>query len=232
MALVLADRVQETTTTTGTGTVTLLGAVSGFQSFSVVGDGNTTYYTIAGVGTNEWETGIGTYTASGTTLARTTVFSSSNNNALVNFSSGTKNVFVIYPATKAAATLKPQTLVINNNGASLVKINNINGVANSTTSSGGWLLPQATTLASFSGRLIRASSGQSVVLALKYSVNNLYSNSTQITTLTIPAGSTNTVTTTLSNALVAQTTLYLDVTQVGTGYSGAGLIVQIGYNYQ
>lgn len=100
MPLVLADRVRETTTTAGTGTVTLAGAVTGFQSFSVVGNGNTTYYTIAGQGTNEWEVGIGTYTASGTTLARTTVLASSNSGSLVNFSAGTKDVFVSMPSER------------------------------------------------------------------------------------------------------------------------------------
>ena len=65
MALVLADRVKETTTTTGTGTITLAGASTGFQSFAVVGNGNTTYYTIAGQTGNEWEVGIGTYTSYG-----------------------------------------------------------------------------------------------------------------------------------------------------------------------
>ena len=99
MALVLADRVQETTTTTGTGTVTLAGAVTGYQTFAAVGDGNSTYYTITG--TTEWEVGIGTYTASGTTLSRTTVLSSSNSGSLVTFSAGSKNVFVTYPATVA-----------------------------------------------------------------------------------------------------------------------------------
>ena len=101
MALVLADRVRETTTTIGTGTVTLAGAVLGYQSFSVVGNGNTTYYCIAGQGTAEWEVGIGTYTSSGTTLARTTVLSSSNSGSLVNFSAGTKDVFVTYPSEKS-----------------------------------------------------------------------------------------------------------------------------------
>jgi hypothetical protein len=101
MALVLADRVRETTTTAGTGTVTLAGAVTGFQSFAVVGDGNTTYYTIAGQGTSEWEVGIGTYTLSGTTLARTAVLASSNSGSLVNFSAGTKDVFVTYPAGRS-----------------------------------------------------------------------------------------------------------------------------------
>jgi hypothetical protein len=102
MALVLADRVQETTTTTGTGTVTLAGAATGFQSFAAVGDGNSTYYTIAGG--SEWEVGIGTYTASGTTLSRTTVISSSNSGSLVTFSAGTKNVFVTYPAARSIPT--------------------------------------------------------------------------------------------------------------------------------
>ena len=102
MAFVLADRVKETTTTTGTGTVTLLGASTGYQSFSAIGNGNTTYYTIAGQTGSEWEVGIGTYTSSGTTLARTTVISSSNAGSLVNFSAGTKDVFVTYPAEYTA----------------------------------------------------------------------------------------------------------------------------------
>ena len=101
MALVVADRVKETTTTTGTGTVTLLGASTGFQSFAVIGNTNTTYYTIAGQTGSEWEVGIGTYTSSGTTLARTTVLASSNSGSLVNFSAGTKDVFVTYPAERA-----------------------------------------------------------------------------------------------------------------------------------
>lgn len=101
MAFVLADRVRETTTTTGTGTVTLAGAVTGFQTFAAIGNANITYYTIAGQGTSEWEVGIGTYTASGTTLSRTTVLASSNAGALVNFSAGTKDVFCDYPAGRA-----------------------------------------------------------------------------------------------------------------------------------
>jgi hypothetical protein len=102
MAFVVADRVKETTTTTGTGTVTLLGASAGFQSFAAIGDTNTTYYTIAAQTGTEWEVGIGTYTSSGTTLARTTVFSSSNSGSLVDFSAGSKDVFVTYPAEMAA----------------------------------------------------------------------------------------------------------------------------------
>ena len=99
MALVLADRVLETTTTTGSGTITLAGAKQGYQSFSAVGNGNQTYYTIAGV--SEWEVGIGTYTSSGTTLSRDTVLSSSNSGNKVTFSAGTKDVFVTYPSEKS-----------------------------------------------------------------------------------------------------------------------------------
>jgi hypothetical protein len=102
MALVLADRVKETSTTTGTGTLTLAGASTGFQSFSVIGNGNTCYYTITNQTVpSEWEVGIGTYTSAGTTLARTTILASSNAGSVVTLSAGTKDVFVTYPAGKA-----------------------------------------------------------------------------------------------------------------------------------
>lgn len=99
MPLVLKDRVKETTTTTGTGTYTLAGAATGFQSFSVIGNANTTYYTVTD-GTN-WEVGIGTYTSSGTTLSRDTILESSNSGNAVNWGAGTKEVFVTYPAERA-----------------------------------------------------------------------------------------------------------------------------------
>ena len=100
MTLALNDRVKETTTVTGTGTATLLGATTGFQSFAVIGNANTTYYCIADQGGANWEVGIGTYTASGTTLARTTVLASSNAGSLVVFTTGVKDVFVTYPSEK------------------------------------------------------------------------------------------------------------------------------------
>ena len=100
MALVIKDRVKETTTTTGTGTYTLAGAEVGFQSFSTIGNGNTTYYTVTNGG--DWEVGIGTYTASGTTLARTTILSSSNSDSAVDWSTGEKFVFVTQPSSKAS----------------------------------------------------------------------------------------------------------------------------------
>ena len=101
MALVLNDRVKETSTTTGTGDFTLAGAVTDFESFnSGVGTGNTTYYAIVNPGQNEWEVGLGTLSAS-TTLQRTTIISSSNSDAAVTFTSGTKDVFCTLPALKS-----------------------------------------------------------------------------------------------------------------------------------
>lgn len=101
MALVVKDRVQEVTTTTGTGTLTLGGAFLGFQTFAVIGNDNTTYYAVADSVTGDYEVGIGTYTSSGTTLSRTTVLESSNSGSLVNFAVGSKSVFCTYPAERA-----------------------------------------------------------------------------------------------------------------------------------
>jgi hypothetical protein len=105
MAFVVKDRVKVTSTTTGTGTFTL-GAAAGisFQDFSVIGDGNTTSYTIVDPSTGAFEVGIGTYTASGTTLSRDVVLESSNSGSLVNFAAGLKEVFVAYPAERAVVT--------------------------------------------------------------------------------------------------------------------------------
>ena len=103
MALVLKDRVVETTNVAGTGTATLLGAQDGYQAFSVVGNGNTTYYTIADPVNFDWEVGIGTYTSSGNTLSRDTVLSSSNSGSLVSFGAGTKDIFLDLPSEKVAA---------------------------------------------------------------------------------------------------------------------------------
>ena len=98
MALIVKDRIKETTATTGTGTVTLAGAEDGFQAFSVVGDANTTYYAI--VSGDNWEVGYGTYTLSGTTLSRTTILESSNSGSAITLA-GTSDVFCTYPAEKA-----------------------------------------------------------------------------------------------------------------------------------
>lgn len=101
MPLVVKDRVKSSTTTTGTGTITLGAAAAGFQGFGVIGNGNTTYYTIVDTVNNTWEVGLGTYTAAGTTLSRSTVLDSSGGGALVSFAAGTKDVFVAYPAGRA-----------------------------------------------------------------------------------------------------------------------------------
>lgn len=101
MSLIVKDRVKETTTTTGTGAIALAGAVTGFQSFlAAIGNGNSTYYTIADQGGANWEVGIGTYSSAGNTLSRDTVLASSNSGALVNFTSATKDVFVTQPTER------------------------------------------------------------------------------------------------------------------------------------
>jgi hypothetical protein len=124
MALVFKDRVKETTATTGTGTVTLAGASAGFQSFSVIGDANTTYYTL--VSGSEWEVGIGTYTSSGTTLSRDTVLESSDNGSKIVLA-GTSDVFCTYPAEKAVVQDETNTAYVPqlaaSNGVSLTKNN-------------------------------------------------------------------------------------------------------------
>ena len=138
MALVLADRVRETTTTTGTGAVTLGGAYTGFQTFSAgVGNANSTYYTIANVLTGEWEVGIGTYTSSGNTLSRDTVLASSNSGSLVSFVSGSKDVFVTQPAERA--------VYVGSNGTT-VSLNILTASGDSSfTSTGALQIPVGTT---------------------------------------------------------------------------------------
>ena len=126
MALVLKDRIKESTVTTGTGTYTLSGAVTGFEAFSSVGDGNTTYY-VCTDGT-DFEVGIGTYTLSGTTLARTTILESSNSDSAVNWSAGTKTIFCSQPAEKAVFLNASDNLEI----GGTAQINGTNGVTIST----------------------------------------------------------------------------------------------------
>jgi hypothetical protein len=171
MALVVYDRVQETTTTSGTGSVTLLGAVSGFQSFAVVGNTNTTYYTITDGA--QWEVGIGTYSTSGPTLARTTVLSNSNGNTTpITLSGGLAQVFVTYTAEKSV---------------NLDASDNVTPLG--TIASGTW---QGTTVGvSYGGTGVTASSGaNSVVLRdanQNTSLNNIFRN---ITSTVSAAGTT------------------------------------------
>jgi hypothetical protein len=149
MALVVYDRVQESTITAGTGSLTLDGAVAGFQSFAVVGNGNTTFYTIVDTQVGAWEVGVGTYSTSGPTLARTTILSNSNGNTTpitLSSSANTKSVFVTYPAEQSV---------------NLDASGNVTALGNVT--SGTW---QGTTIAVASGGTgVTASSGaNSVVL--------------------------------------------------------------------
>ena len=102
MALVINDRVKVNSTTTGTGAMALGAAVTGFETFAQgIGNNNTTYYCIFNQGTNEFEVGLGTLDGTSANLTRTTVISSSNSDAAVNFGSGTKDVFCTLPASKS-----------------------------------------------------------------------------------------------------------------------------------
>jgi len=121
MAFIVADRVQETSTTTGTGSFTLDGAATGFRTFaSVLSSADTTYYTIAEQGGTNWEVGLGTFT-SPSTLARTTILASSNAGSAVDFTAGTKNVFITYPAGRSV--IKDASSVIVSPTVSAVTVN-------------------------------------------------------------------------------------------------------------
>jgi hypothetical protein len=121
MALVVNDRVKETSTTTGTGTFTLAGAVTGFETFSsAIGNTNTTYYAIVNTTNAEFEVGLGTVAAG--TLARTTIISSSNSDSAVDFAAGTKNVFCTLPASKSVI-LDASGNIVANNGSNLTNLN-------------------------------------------------------------------------------------------------------------
>ncbi len=113
MAFVVADRVKVTSTTTGTGAYTLGSASTGFQDFSAIGDGNTTYYTTTD-GT-DWEVGIGTFTSSGTTLNRDAILSSSNSGNAVSWGAGSKDVFVTYPSSRSAFGGASSGIITNSN---------------------------------------------------------------------------------------------------------------------
>ena len=135
MAFVLNDRVKETTTSTGTGTINLAGAETGFETFVAgVGNSNTCYYCIAHQSANEFEVGLGTVTdATPDTLARTTVISSSNSDSAVDFSAGTKDVFCTLPASKAVAIPGSGDLTVDVPGTIILDSSqNVNLYANGT----------------------------------------------------------------------------------------------------
>lgn len=147
MALIVADRVQETTNSTGTGAYTLGGAVAGFQTFaSVASNADTVYYSITD--NADYEVGLGTYASGGGTITRTTVFSSSNSNNAVNWGIGTKNIFLTYPADKAVVEDASNNVTIGNNlvvGGTVdgVDIATRDAVLTSTTTTANAALPKA-----------------------------------------------------------------------------------------
>ena len=173
MALALNDRVQQTGTANTTVSFTLSGSVTGFQSFAVVGNGNTTYYS-AFDATGNWEVGIGTYSTTGPTLTRTTILASSNSGSAVTFS-GTVNVFVTYPAEKS----------VNLDGS-----NNVSALG--TVSSGTW---QGTTVGvAYGGTGVTASSGANSVMLRDANQNVAINRLSQSTTTVTAAAGTTTLT--------------------------------------
>ena len=130
MALVLKDRVKETTSTTGTGAISLGGAVANFQAFSaVLSNADTTYYAIVDTTNTAFEVGLGTYASSGNTLTRTTVLESSNSGSAVNLSAGSKTIFIAYPAEKAVYEESDGSVLIENLelNANFIKSTDTNG---------------------------------------------------------------------------------------------------------
>jgi hypothetical protein len=234
MALVLADRVKETTTTAGTGTVTLLGASTGFQSFAVIGNANTTYYTIAGQTTSEWEVGIGTYTASGTTLARTTVLANSAGTqpTALTFSAGTKDVFVTYPSEKSVNYDAADLLTVSdaaftlqdNTDATKQAQFELSGITTATTRT--YTLPNLTGSLATTGTLTQTFSGVTTFSNnVTFSGNNTLNLGTAQTSSVITIGGTSgTGNFVLGRSTVSQTTSI----QAGATASGSTKTINFG----
>ena len=201
MALVLANRVQESATANTTVSFTLTGAVAGFQNFAVIGDTNTTYYS-ATDGSGNWEVGLGTYSTTGPTLTRTTIYASSNGGSAVTFS-GAVNVFVTYPSGKS----------VNLDGSGNVS-------ALGTVSSGTW---QGSTVGvAYGGTGVTTSSGANSVVLRDANQNVAVNRLNQSNTSTSAAGGTTALTAASSyiHTLVgtgSQTYTMPDATTLTTG---------------
>ena len=211
MALVVNDRVKETSTTTGTGTFDLAGAVSGFESFVAgIGNSNTTYYAIVNEN-GEFEVGLGTVTDAATdTLSRDTIISSSNSDSAVNFGAGTKNVFCTLPASKAVI-LDSSGNIVANNGSALTNLNASNlasgTVANARLDA---QLQDVAGLATTSGKVIQGDGSNFTLTA--YTLPTSDGSASQV------------LTTDGSGAVTFQTPTVGDITAVtaGTGLTGGG----------
>ena len=156
MALVVADRVKETTTTTGTGAITLAGATTNFVTFSsVLSNGDTTYYAIVDDANTDFEVGLGTYASSGNTLTRTTVLASTNSGSAVNLSAGSKEVFINYPAGKSVYLDSSGQLVIGGTAvtATAAELNYVDGVTSNIQTQIDAINPSPTLTATASGTL-------------------------------------------------------------------------------
>jgi hypothetical protein len=219
MALILADRVQQTGTANTTVSFTLSGSVTGFQSFAAVGNGNTTFYAATDASGN-WESGLGTYATSGPTLTRTTVYSSSNSGSAVTFS-GTVNVFVTYPSSRSV---------------NLDASGNVGPLG--TIASGTW--NGSTIPAAYGGTGVTASSGASSVVLRDANQNVVFNNFIQGTALTTAAAGTTVLTvasartqilvgsTTQTYQLPDATTLALGQSFIFVNASSGALTVQNG----
>lgn len=173
MALVLANRVQESATANTTVSFTLTGAVTGFQTFAVIGDTNTTYYSATDT-TGQWEVGLGTYSTTGPTLTRTTIYASSNSGSAVTFS-GVVSVFVTYPSGKS----------VNLDGSGNVS-------ALGTVASGTW---QGSTIGvAYGGTGVTSSSGANSVVLRDANQNILINRLNQGTQTITASGGTTTLT--------------------------------------
>jgi hypothetical protein len=221
MPLVLKDRVKETSTTTGTGTLTLGGAASGFQSFSVIGDGNSTYYAIVDSTAGAWEVGVGTYGSAGATLTRDVVLESSNSGSLVDFAAGSKDVFCTYPAEQAVTLDDVQTLTNKTiSGAS----NTITNVSLATGVTG--TLPVAnggTGAATLTANNVLLGNGTSAlqVVAPGTSGNVLTSNGTTWTSAT-PVAPTPTIASTAEAEAGTNNTNFITPLRMREGFNASG----------
>jgi hypothetical protein len=196
MALVIADRVRETTTSTGTGTITLGGPVSGFQPFSVIGNANTTYYAIIDAASGAWEVGIGTYTTIGSTLSRSTVLSSSNSGSLVTFAAGVKDVICTQPSARAVYVDGTNIVAANSATLPVTTIGGLGtGVATFLATPSSANLAAAVTDETGTGALVFATSPSLVTPALGTPASGTLTNCTFPTLNQSTLGSAATLTT-------------------------------------